>query len=46
MSRANSHRARHSPAVGNDQMARQIAGIQLEKAGVRLAAILNHALGS
>lgn len=31
---------------GYDQAARDIVALQLEKAGVRLAAVLNHALGS
>ena len=32
--------------AGYDQMARDVVTLQLEKAGVRLAAVLNHALGS
>jgi hypothetical protein len=31
---------------GYDVTAREVVGIQLEKAGVRLAAELNHALGA
>jgi hypothetical protein len=31
---------------GYDEQAREVATVQLEKAGVRLAAVLNRALGS